>query len=245
MASGESMESEKIFYSIVAAIIIIGGVSIGAAYYGTVSSPHKTTPTSSTTTLDLIVVPSGWFTNGTLNQDQPAYLLVGPNGALQSTANINLPSHKLIKLTLVDYDGWGLTGVIGPNGTANVSSYAKVIGTVGGVEHVYNSTNVNVTLPSPTANNVSIPAGFSVTSFPWSGNASGGYDVAHTFTILNGSNIMVNIPSPGDSTVFASFYLNTTGTFTWQCFVPCGAEATGWGGAMITAGWMTGTIHVS
>lgn len=237
------MESEKIFYSVIAAIILVGGVSIGAAYYAAVPTNQATTPT--TTTLSLVVIPSGWYTNATLNEDQPAYLMVGPNGTLESTANINLPSHTLIHLSLVDYDDYGLTDVIGTNGSSNDSNYAKVIGTVGGVEYAYNSTNVNVTLPSPTANNVSIPGGFSVSSFPWIGDSGGGYDIAHTFTILNGSSIILNIPTPGDSTVFADFYLNTTGTFTWQCFVPCGAEATGWGGAMVTAGWMTGTVTVS
>ncbi len=238
------MDSEKVFFSIVGAIILIGGVSIGAAYYLAVSSsPSPSTP--SVTTINLVVVPSGWYTNATLNQDQPAFLMVAPNGTLESTANIHIPAHQLIRISITDYDSYGLSGVIGPNGTANDSSYAKVSGTVGGVEYVYNCTNVNVTLPSPTADNISIPTGFAATSFPWIGNASGGYDIAHTFTILNGSNIMVNMPSPGESTVYAQFYMNETGVFTWQCFIPCGAEATGWGGAMVTAGWMTGTITVT
>ncbi len=240
------MESEKIFYSIISAIIIIGGISIGAAYYGAVAStPSKTTaPTAAS--LTLVITPSGWFDNGTASTDQPAYLMVGPNGTLESTANINLPSHTLITLRLVDYDDYGLEPNIGSTGTSNNTQYAKVTGTVGGVEYVYNSTNINTTLPSQSSTSgINIPTGFAVSQFNWQGNASGGYDEAHTFTILNGSKIMLNIPTPGDSTVVAQFYMNNTGTFNWQCFVPCGAGATGWEGAMVTAGWMTGTVTVS
>lgn len=239
------MGSEKIFYSVILAIIVIGGISIGAAYYGTVASSSGKSAAPASATLTLMVTPSGWYANSSTSTDQPAYLVVAPNGTLLSSANIYLPSHTLITLRIVDYDDYGLTSNIGANGTANTSAYTKVTGTVGGVEYVYNSSNVNTTLPSPTSNNVSVPTGFAVSDFPWQGNASGGYDVAHTFTILNGSKIMVNIPTPGQSTVVAQFYINTTGTFAWQCFVPCGAGPSGWEGAMATAGWMTGTIHVS
>lgn len=240
------MESEKVFYSIISAIIIIGGISIGAAYYGAVASaPSTTTTAPAASSLTLIITPSGWYANGTASTDQPAYLMVGPNGTLESTANINLPSHTLITLRLIDYDGYGLEPNIGPTGTSNDSAYAKVTGTVGNVEYVYNSTNINTTLPNQSTSGVNVPTGFAVSQFNWQNGSNGGYDEAHTFTVLNGSQIMLNIPTPGDSTVVAQFYLNNTGTFTWQCFVPCGAGPTGWEGAMITAGWMTGTIHVS
>lgn len=240
------MESEKIFYSIISAIIIIGGISIGAAYYGSVSSvPQKTTAAPANSSLTLVITPSGWYANGTASTDQPAYLMVGPNGTLQSTANIKLPSHTLITLRLVDYDDWGLEPNIGSTGTSNNSAYSKVVGTVGGVEYVYNSTNINTTLPTGSTSGINIPNGFAVSQFNWQNGSNGGYDEAHTFTILNGSKVMVNIPTPGQSIVVAQFYLNTTGTFNWQCFVPCGAGASGWEGAMITAGWMTGTVQVS
>ena len=245
------MEKEIAFYSIITAIIVIGGVAIGVSYYHatSTSSPSKTTTTAtpSVYNLRLVVDPNAWYHNASINQDQPAYFIVSPTGQLESTANIKLPAHTLIQLTLIDYDDYGLTPNIGPTGTSNVSKYAKVIGTVGGVEYVINSTNVNATLPTSTSTSgISIPASstYRVSAFPWDGGANGGYDVAHTFTILNGTNIILNIPTPGQSTLFAQFYLNNTGTFEWQCFAPCGVLDNGWGGAMSTVGWMTGTVTV-
>ncbi|MCL4329559.1 MAG: hypothetical protein M1533_00980 [Candidatus Thermoplasmatota archaeon] len=238
------MNTERLFYAIILAIVVVGGISVGAAYYGsTTSQPASTTPVS--TSLTLVIVPSGWYSNSTIHHDQPAFLVLEPNGTLVSSAYIHLPAHQLITLKIIDYDSYGLTPVIGINGTANQSEYAKFTGTVGNMGYVYNSTNVNVTLPPSSTGNVSIPGGLQVSSFPWQGNSSGGYDVAHTFTILSGSNIVVNAPSPGMSVVTTQFYLNNTGTYVWQCFVPCGYELDGWGGAMATSGWMTGTIDVS
>ncbi len=239
------MNTERLFYTIILAIVVVGGISVGAAYYGsTISHPTSTAPTS--TSLTLVIVPSGWYSNSTINHDQPAYLVLEPNGSLASSAYINLPAHQLITLKLIDYDSYGLSQVIGQTGTSNQSEYANFTGTIGDKGYMYNCTNVNVTLPPSSTGNVSIPSGLQVSNFPWQGNnTTGGYDVAHTFTILSGSNIVVNVPSPGMSVVTAQFYLNTTGTFVWQCFIPCGYGPDGWSGAMATSGWMTGTINVS
>ena len=249
------MEKELAFYSIITAIIVLGGVAIGVSYYHATTAPKTTSPPSSSASpsvynLRLVIDPNSWYQNSSINHDQPAYFVVSPSGQLESTANLKLPGNTLIQVTLVDYDSYGLTPNIGPSGTANVSSYAKVIGTVGNVEYVMNSTSINATLPSQSSTSgISIPpsTSYQVSDFPWEGNSTGGYDVAHTFTILNGSNVVVNIPTPGQSTLFTEFYLNYTSgvTLAWQCFVPCGYLDAGWGGAMATAGWMTGTITVS
>ncbi|MCL5785391.1 MAG: hypothetical protein M1151_01820 [Candidatus Thermoplasmatota archaeon] len=238
------MFSERTFYAVVLAIVVVGGISIGAAFDFAASNPQKASSLTSTT-LNLIIVPSGWYANKTIAHDQPAFVVVAPNGSLESSASIQLPSHELITLTIVDYDSYGLSPNLGINGTSNDSTYAKVTGTVGGSEYVYNGTNVNVTLPTNTSNNISIPSGFAVTDFPWIGNSTGGYDIAHTFTIYDSSAIFLNLPSPGMSTLHAQFYLNQTGSFLWQCYVPCGNGNAGWGGAMSTTGWMAGTITVS
>ncbi|HET9089777.1 MAG TPA: hypothetical protein VFN54_05690 [Acidimicrobiales bacterium] len=71
-------------------------------------------------------------------------------------------------------------------------------------------------------------------------------NVAHTFTIVG---LPFNMPIPaaptGKSvTVVASFVPTKTGTFTWQCYAPCGAGTNGMGGAMSTMKWMEGKIKV-
>ncbi|MGC8645779.1 MAG: hypothetical protein ACP5UO_05940 [Thermoplasmata archaeon] len=246
------MLSEKALYSLIAAIIIIGGIGVGAAYYKETSSHTGVSPTPQSSTLVLVISPNNWFNNSTIHHRQPAFFVVGPNGQLESSALIKIPAHELITLVIADYDS-GVTSNIGPNGTSNNSTYAKVIGTVGGVEYVYNGSSqyINATLSGNSTNNITIQhgLGWAVSSLPWN-NTLGGWEVTHTFTILDGGNIILNVPTfagvnpSGGAITVAHFYLNNTGTYTWQCFVPCGDELNGWGGAMATAGWMTGVVEV-
>jgi hypothetical protein len=72
-------------------------------------------------------------------------------------------------------------------------------------------------------------------------------DVSHTFTVVG---LQFNMPIPaaptGKSvTVEATFVPTKTGTFTWQCYAPCGAGTNGMGGAMSTMKWMEGKIKVT
>jgi len=249
------MLSEKTFYAIIAAIILIGGVGIGIAYDKEITSSQNVTSVQSAqapTSLTLVISPNNWFNNATIHHRQPAYFVVGPNGQLESSALIKLPAHRLITLTIIDYDS-GVTSIIGPNGTSNNSTYAKVIGTVGGTEYIYNGTSqyINATLSGNASDNISIikGQGWAVSSLPWN-NTYGGWEVTHTFTIIQNGQIILNVPTfagnnpSGGAITTAQFYLNNTGTYTWQCFVPCGDELNGWGGAMATAGWMTGAVEV-
>jgi hypothetical protein len=249
----DGMISEKTLYALIAVIVLVGGIGIGAAYYHEVSAVPSTSTQAESTTLTMIITANNWFNNSTIHHRQPAYFVLGPSGQLESSAFITLPAHKLITLTIIDYDS-GVTPNIGPNGTSNNSTYAKVIGTVGGIEYVYNGTSqyVNATLSGNVSNNISIVKGqgWAVSSLPWN-NSAGGWEVTHTFTIVQNGQIILNVPSfagtnpSGGAVTTAQFYLNTTGTYTWQCFVPCGNELGGWGGAMSTPGWMTGTVQVS
>jgi len=247
------MVSEKTIYAIISAIVIVGGLGIGVAYYESVSVAHSSSSEQAATSLTLVISPNNWFNNSTIHHRQPAFFVVGPNGQLSSSALIKLPAHKLITLTIIDYDS-GVTPIIGENGTSNNSTYAKVIGTVGNVEYVYNGSTsyINATLSGNASNNITIQkgSGWAVSSFPWVGGASGGWEVTHTFTIVQNGQILLNVPTfagtnpSGGSITVTQFYLNNTGSFTWQCFVPCGNELNGWGGAMATAGWMTGEVEV-
>lgn len=72
--------------------------------------------------------------------------------------------------------------------------------------------------------------------------------VAHTFTI---SQLNVNVPLPGDApknaqydTITFTFHTGKAGTYTFQCFDPCGTGTSGWMGPMMTKGYMMGTLSV-
>jgi hypothetical protein len=107
------------------------------------------------------------------------------------------------------------------DGTAPLSKdspYGQVLGTVNGKEFVN---------------------GKAVTRIP-------DQDVAHTFTVpALGLNVVVPAARPhGFVTVVATFKVTKAGVFDWQCEAPCGTTASGWGGPMLTPGWMQGAITV-
>ncbi len=71
-------------------------------------------------------------------------------------------------------------------------------------------------------------------------------NISHTFTVAKlGFNMPIPVAPTGKSIVVtASFKATKTGTFTWNCYAPCGTGTTGMAGAMKTMGWMTGQIKV-
>jgi heme/copper-type cytochrome/quinol oxidase subunit 2 len=211
---------EKVFYAIVSAIVIIGGVGIGVAYdhQVAVSSSHMSNQQiSGTYRLDLVEVMDANY-NSSIGA-QPRYYEV-VNGSLQSTSNITLPTHTKITVTITSYD----------MGNASVpSQYLTVSG-------ILNDKVLAINGTTAMGSNTSESWSTNMTSFPAS-------KVLHTFTILQGSSTIVNIPVMAGYTEIASFYLNSTGSMTWQCEAACGTGSSGWGGAMSTAGWMTGTVY--
>lgn len=221
---------EKVFYALVVAIVLIGGIGVGVAYYHAPAVQPQNTPTAQTPYHLTLVITTNNFFNST--SDQPAFYVL-ENGTLQSSASIQLPVNRLINLTIINYDDGGAAPLGNPGSPDN--SYYNVTGTVGGVMHIVNNTNVNSTA---TSSGISISGG-EVVNHIAVGNA------AHTFTILNGSSTLVNIPVPPSSVVNAQLELTNSGTYTWQCEAPCGSGVDGWGQAMVTAGWMTGSVIVA
>jgi len=45
--------------------------------------------------------------------------------------------------------------------------------------------------------------------------------------------------------VTRTFEVSKAGTYTWNCFAPCGTGANGMAGPMVTPGWMTGSFTVA
>jgi heme/copper-type cytochrome/quinol oxidase subunit 2 len=201
-------------------IVILTGslVAVLAFYYARVPVSSSTTSTvqqSGPYRITLMeIMDTGW--NSTMAQ--PQFTVLGPNG-LQSSANIPLPAHTLIQLTIISYD----TPTAG-----STDQEGKVMGTVGGVVYMINGTTAMGTSVTP-------PYGTNVTSVP-------GDMLAHTFTIQQ---LGINIPVVGGNTAIAYLYLNETGTFPWVCLTPCGFGPTGMQGAMSTPGWMEGNVTVS
>ena len=109
---------------------------------------------------------------------------------------------------------------LGDTALANNSQFTKVQGTVGGTASVNGKTYTTLA----------------------------GDKVAHTFTIPQ---MNINVPIPGDAASGASYVAVTftfrtgdAGTYTFQCFDPCGTGPMGWMGPMMTKGYMTGTMTV-
>lgn len=72
--------------------------------------------------------------------------------------------------------------------------------------------------------------------------------IAHTFTLAA---MHVSVPIPGDGpkgasyvSVTFSFHTGNAGTYTFQCYDPCGTGTSGWMGPMMTKGYMVGTVTV-
>lgn len=216
--------NERAFYAIVVAIVVIGGIGVGLAYDHQGSTG---TTSSGPFHLTLAIVPGLYF-NSTYNSQngdgQPAYFIVN-NGTLESSANITVPAHVLIDLTVVDYDS-------GP-GTGTPAIYQNVSGTVGNVVYLFNSTLVQGGVKAGSSN-ISINSNTTKTISHMSIA-----DLAHTFTVSSpgSTSATLNIPV-GHGVEFAQFYVNVTGTYSWQCHVPCGTAA------METPGWMMGTFYV-
>jgi hypothetical protein len=191
-------------------------LGLGVAYKGGIFTNGSTGSTSSPYALTLVETMNA-------NSSSPAqakFFVLGNNG-LESSANITLPAHRLIQLTIMSYD------TPTPNST---DQQGVAMGTVGNTVYFINGT---------IASMGSMAWGMNVSSIP-------GSSLAHTFTLLSATGVpFVNIPFVGGSTVIAYFYLENKGTFTWICLTPCGTGPKGKQGAMSAPGWMEGQLTVS
>ena len=111
-----------------------------------------------------------------------------------------------------------LTIVSNDDGPAPAPAYTKVKGTVRGTETINGKTVSEVAAKR----------------------------ISHTFTVpALGLNLPIPAAPEGRTvTVSATIKVTKAGAFNWQCFAPCGSGSSGWGGAMVTNGWMKGTISI-
>ena len=75
----------------------------------------------------------------------------------------------------------------------------------------------------------------------------GNKTIAHTFTVTGlGLNIAIpKAPTGGSVTVTYTFIAHKAGTYTWQCYTPCGSGNNGMGGPMMRNGFMQGIFKVA
>ena len=210
--------SDQMFITIIIATFIV----FGAGMYVVGNAGHNSAaPSASTSSYNLtLVITHKNYYNSSITSQPRYYVLEG--NQLVSSANIYVPSYATIHLTIIDYD----------NGNATAPpQYLNVMGTQNNMEFIVNQTNAHVTNQSST-----------VGSYTHQVSAA---SIAHTFTLFNKNNQeILNVPSPYESTVYTTFTTQGAGYFTWQCEADCGSGASGWGGAMVTPGWMTGSFIV-
>ena len=234
------MVSERIFYSIVTAIIVLGGIGIGVAYHASIGTTPAGSTGSGTTSaqtssvqpyqLTIIVTTQNYF-NATAGQ-QPAFFVL-QNNTLQSSANIRLPANVPIQLTIRNYDD-------GPASTD--SNYSAVVGTYNDQVSMFNETLIQSYAIDPTstaASGIAITGGIVTTYVD-------NYSISHTFTIFSNAThkIAVNVPILPSTVEQTTFMLSQPGGYYWQCEAGCGAPSE-FTGSMSTPGWMTGYVTVS
>jgi hypothetical protein len=224
-----SKASTSVFIIALVFVSMAVGGALGtiAAGNGEKASTVTVTGTSSSTTnssapyvLTLVITTNNDF-NSSIGP-QPAYFVQGPKG-LESSANITLPAHRLIEVVIMNFDQG--------NATLAAPSYANVTGTTSGMMTFYNNNVMNATEgPSGIILNGALTVSSLTPQF-----------VSHTFTVPG---LGLNLPVAGESTEVAYFTTQGPGAYTWFCASRCGSGADGTGGAMITAGWMSGTLTV-
>jgi len=193
--------------------------SLGVAQSGQLQLTQQPPLTGSNSTPYMLTLleTMGNKWNSTAPESQPVFFVAGPSG-LESSANISLPANRMIELVIISYD----------TPTPPPAQYSNVTGTIGNKMYLVNGTSASMSSPMSWGAEVSyVPAA----------------EIAHTFTITS---LGINIPVVGGDTEIAFLYLTQTGTFTWQCYTPCGFPNVngGWSGAMVTPGWMTGEVTV-
>jgi hypothetical protein len=219
--------------SAVVAGVVVVAIAVGIA----TAAPHQAAlvaTTSGTVTIQGKTYPHSFLQLATFPDSM--FGLRGASGGAHpdwvsySNDNLVVPANSAVTVTVRQYD----TG-----GTPNNVYFASVVGTVGGTETV---------------------EGRPVRSIPVN-------DVAHTLTLRtiagNAPNIYLNIPLPAVSAsapntihigsgvyptpqvVTFTFITKGKGVYQWNCEYPCGDSVAGFGGAMSTYGYMSGTLTVS
>lgn len=205
-------------------IVSIGSMFIGYSAFGLEAGQTLTVQQQvhEPFELRLVITANNWFNNSI--GFEPAFFVVQGN-MLESSANITLPAGGPVLVTIINYDR---------GAAATPLQFANVVGTLNDTEFIVNESNVNST--SLVTNSMSVRGGLVTSSVPDS-------YISHTFTVQENGVTVINIPIEPSSIETATFTLSA-GTYSWRCNAACGSGPEGWGGAMLTPGWMMGHLSV-
>ena len=192
---------------------------------------------------------SGGVTNVVLQEDPQnnspslpqwvSYYVQDPKtGHWVHTTLFSVPAHSTVHMTILGYDGCT---------PLRNNFWSQIQGTIGGTATVSIVNSKGAATPTRRVSVIDSWAGCTI---------------AHTFAIPS-LHVFVPIASPNandsannlcgvspctsgpHSVMTFSFKVPTSGTFRWQCFVPCGGGyLDGNGGPMQTIGYMTGNMEV-
>jgi hypothetical protein len=226
----------------VAFLVVAGGAAFIAVYYIGANPP----------TVNYVPAAHGGVVNVVLQEDPQntvssrpdwvSYFVQDPKThAWVHTTLFQVPKDTRVNMTILGYDGCT---------PARNNYWSKVQGTVGNSISVQQFKTVGQPLgPARTVTSIDTWATCSV---------------GHTFAIP-GLHVFVPVASPNTALFnssacgtspctsgphsmekFSFMTPNTTGTFRWQCFIPCGGGfLDGNGGPMQTIGFMMGNMEVS
>ena len=152
-----------------------------------------------------------------------SYLMQRPNGTWVHTTVLKVPAHSTVHVTIYQYDSGSdlrnplMNQVQGVgDATVNGKPYSTWTDAIG---HTFTVPQLGISVPLP-----GIPDD---AKNPCSTNAPCS-------------------PSFDHMKVQFSFQTGAAGTYTWQCFVPCGVGyIAGFGGPMSTVGYMNGVLQVT
>lgn len=136
-------------------------------------------------------------------------------------SDIVLPAHSTVVVTITNFDD--ATPL-----AKGMESYAAARGVVG---NSFSVTPIDAKSPNGAAGPTKTLSSLDPA------------DVSHTLTAPG---LGLNVPIAPHARVTFTIQTGDAGTYTWHCFDPCGAGATGWGTAMSAMrGYMEGTITVA
>ena len=210
-----------------AGIVVLGLIAIVAAGLALTSQPSTLTfSPNQGGQVDLTMQTVGTYGLGN-HPTWVSYLTQSPQGQWEHTTIWQVPAHTRINVTIDQYDSGSplrnqqlgqVTGTIGDNATLNGKSFQVIDSNSGnGVGHTFSIPTLGI-------------------SVPLYGNDPN-------------ANLCSAAPCPTSSPrniVKFSFMSPGPGTYSWQCFVPCGLGFLyGNGGPMFTVGYMGGFMKVA
>ncbi len=148
-------------------------------------------------------------------------------GKWKQTTLLQVPAHTKVNVTVYEYDS---------GGALRNPLWGKIQGTTGGTVNINGKT---VSLVNPNKGN-GIAHTFAVPSLGIVVPFYGVSGKEKNFCTTGPCNL-----SEAHVTTKFSFTTGNTGTFRWQCFIPCGlGYLMGNGGPMTTVGYMAGFLKV-